>query len=89
MNLQGNRHLWFMLLCCLIPIAALGAIFLFGVPTSNVLIFGMILLCPLLHILMMGLGGHAHGQQADHHGHKSAAISEDNPSLVSGGKRSA
>lgn len=89
MNLSGNRHLWLMLLCCLIPIGLLGAIFLFGVPASKALIFGMILLCPLLHILMMVLGGHAHGQEAGHHDHKPAALSEDTSSLVSGGKRSA
>ena len=47
-----HRHLWLMVLCCLIPVAALSAIFLFG----------MILLCPLLHILMMmGMGEHKHG----------------------------
>jgi hypothetical protein len=61
MKHTGNHHLWLMLLCCLIPIAALGAIFLFGVPVNNVLLVGLALLCPLLHLAMMGLGGHAHG----------------------------
>ena len=63
MNFSGNHHLWLMLLCCLIPIAALGAIFLFGIPVSQVLLFGLVLLCPLLHLLMMiGAGGHTHGE---------------------------
>ncbi|MCL4294482.1 MAG: hypothetical protein KJ077_02075 [Anaerolineae bacterium] len=61
MKHTGNHHLWLMLLCCLIPIAALGAIFLFGVPVNSVLLVGLVLLCPLLHLAMMGLGGHAHG----------------------------
>jgi hypothetical protein len=54
MKHTGNHHLWLMLLCCLIPIAALGAIFLFGVPVNNVLLVGLVLLCPLLHLAMMG-----------------------------------
>ncbi len=56
-----NHHLWLMLLCCLIPIAALGTIFLFGVLVNNVLLLGLALLCPLPHLAIMGLGGHAHG----------------------------
>jgi uncharacterized membrane protein len=66
MNLKGNRHMWLMLLCCLIPIAALGAIFLFNVQVSSVLFVGIILLCPLLHFFMMKgmMGGHGHGEKA-------------------------
>lgn len=59
MNHTGKRHLWLMLLCCLIPIAALSAIFLFTIPVSRVLLVGLFLLCPLLHWWMMR-GGHMH-----------------------------
>ena len=59
----GNHHLWFMLVCGLIPIAAVGAIFLFGVPVNSVLLVGLFLLCPLFHLSMMGLGGHGHGEE--------------------------
>ncbi len=65
MNLKGNRHMWLMLLCCLIPIAALGAIFLFNVQVSSVVYVGIILLCPVLHFFMMKgmMGGHGHGEK--------------------------
>lgn len=64
---RNNRHLWIMLVCCLIPAAALAAIFAFRIPASQVLTFSLVLLCPLSHFLLMGLMGrqrHTHSEAA-------------------------
>jgi hypothetical protein len=55
-----KNHLLLMLLCCLIPLAGIAAIALFRVPTSSVLYFGLVLLCPLMHVVMMATMRHDH-----------------------------
>ncbi len=74
-----KSHLWIMILCCLIPIVALGAIFLFNVPVSNVVFYGLILLCPVSHLLMMKYMRHDHSP-ADHSQHERHANSPIPPS---------
>lgn len=68
MHHNGKHHMWLMLLCCLIPIGALGAIFLFNVSISRALFVGLLLLCPLLHVFMMRgmMGEHGHGEETSH-----------------------
>jgi len=60
-----KSHLWIMILCCLIPIIGLAAIYLFNVPVSNVIFYGLILLCPVSHLLMMKYMGHDHSSTDD------------------------
>jgi len=51
---MNKRHIWLMLLCCLLPILGLAAIFLFNIPVNTVVYFGLVLLCPVAHFFMMG-----------------------------------
>jgi hypothetical protein len=61
---MNKRHLIIMLLCCLIPLAALAALFLFKVQITPGLWFGLMLLCPVLHLLMMRFM--LHGKDHEH-----------------------
>lgn len=48
-----NNHWFVMLLCCLIPLAALVAIVGFGVPVTTAALIGLLLICPVAHIVLM------------------------------------
>lgn len=58
-----NKHQLIMVACCLIPLAILAVLWAIGV-SENYLVFGVILLCPILHIVMMR-GMHKGGED-DH-----------------------
>ncbi len=50
---SGNhRHTLMMILGCLMPLVILGILWFAGV-SQNVLSFGILLLCPILHFVMM------------------------------------
>ena len=59
---MGKKHILIMLACCLIPLVAFTAIFIFRIPTSRVLLAGLVLLCPISHLLMMKYMVHDHGE---------------------------
>lgn len=65
-----RSHWILMLLCCLIPLAGIAAIVLFRVPTSSVLYFGLVLMCPLLHLVMMRSMRHDHASPSATHVHR-------------------
>ncbi|MFZ3058132.1 MAG: DUF2933 domain-containing protein [Candidatus Methanoperedens sp.] len=49
---RKHKHTLMMVLCCLIPLVLLGILWIAGV-SQNILSFGIILLCPVMHLLMM------------------------------------
>ena len=66
---MNKKHVLIMLACCLIPLAALAAVFVFRVPVNSVFYVGLLLLCPALHLLMMkGMMNHDRAGQ-DHAAH--------------------
>ena len=56
-----KKHLVLMLLCCLIPIGIILGLRAFGVVPNTTAYLLVMLLCPLLHVLMMGS---MHGEHA-------------------------
>ena len=69
---MSKKHILIMLACCLVPLVALAALFLFKIPVSTVVLAGMALLCPLSHLLMMKFMGPEHN---DAHHHEQAVAS--------------
>ena len=59
---MNKKHVLIMLAGCLVPIAALIAIFAFNIPVSTVLLVGLALFCPLSHLLMMKFMPHDHAE---------------------------
>ena len=69
-----KKHMWLMLACCLIPIAGLAAVFLFNIPLNSVLLFSLILFCPLSNLLMMK---YMHNEE--HYDHMAVGMSQEHP----------
>ncbi|MCL5960212.1 MAG: DUF2933 domain-containing protein [Chloroflexi bacterium] len=63
---KGN-HTLLMVICCVVPMAFLAAVFVFNVPLGTIGTFAILMLCPLMHLFMMKGMGHG-DQQAGCHG---------------------
>jgi hypothetical protein len=48
-----RKHWVLMILGCGLPLLGLTAVYLFKLQLSSVLLFGLVLLCPVLHLLML------------------------------------
>ncbi len=60
-----SKHALIMALCCLVPLVILGILWVAGV-SGSYLILGVILLCPILHIVMMRGMHKGGGGEHDH-----------------------
>jgi len=94
---MNKKHVLIMLACCLIPLAALAAILVFKIQANSVIYFGILLLCPVLHLLMMrNMLGHsaergASGDQPRHahteHDLHRSTVNARPPQLPAGEKK--
>jgi uncharacterized membrane protein len=67
---MNSKHTLVMLMCCLIPVAAFAAFYIFDIPANIVLLFALVILCPLSHLLMMNYTGKrntGHHEAHQHH----------------------
>ena len=72
---MNKKHVLIMLICCLVPIVGLATVFLFNIPLNTLLLVGLVLLCPLSHLLLMSQMGHDHANE-QHNAHVHAAPSD-------------
>ncbi len=64
-----RNHWLLMAVGCGLPVLALVAVYLWRVQLSTLLLFGLVLLCPLLHLLMLrDHQGHTHLRQGESDG---------------------
>lgn len=75
---MSKKHAIWMVLCCVVGMGAVLAITVFRVPVNSLVTVGLLLLCPLSHVLMMGMMGknHDHGQESmpDHTHHQPSPV---------------
>jgi uncharacterized membrane protein len=79
-----RNHWILMLLCCLIPLAGIAAIVVFRIPATNVLYFGLVLMCPLLHLVMMKSMRHDHTNPSTNILHQPEAACHAEPEKAAG-----
>lgn len=82
---NGTKHLLIMLACCLIPIALILAVSLFGLSLGSLtplLPYALALMCPLMMIFMMRGMGHGHGDEHSHQHHSDAPKAQSGAQLT-------
>lgn len=83
-NSQGmGKHMLLMLVCCLVPLALILAVSVFGLSfgaLQPLVPFALALMCPLMMIFMMRGMGHDHGASDAHQHHTHAQESKPSPS---------
>jgi len=70
---MSKKHMLIMLACCLVPVIALGAIFLFHLPVNQVVFFLFILIWSPSHILIIKFMADDAGHEHSHHHAQSPA----------------
>lgn len=56
-------------ICSVMVVLFTVAIFIFKIPANTALVYGGILLCPLMHLFMMNHGDHSEKNSEDHSNH--------------------
>ena len=67
-----RKHLLLMVVGCLLPLIALISILVFQIKVSSLVLFGLILLCPMMHLWMM----------RDHTKHQAVQETIEKPELI-------
>lgn len=57
----GASHAFWMVLCCLVPLALIVVLAYSGVSLEGFGLLAVLLLCPLVHFFMMRRGHHGRG----------------------------
>lgn len=70
--MMNRKHLLLMIIGCLLPLVALIAILVFQIKVSSLVLFGLILLCPVMHLWMM----------RDHTKHQTVQETIEKPELI-------
>ena len=60
---MSKKHALIMIACCMIPIVAITLISVFNVPVSSLVTIGLVLLCPISHLLLMKFMMPGHGEE--------------------------
>ncbi len=75
---MNKKHMLLMVLCCVVGMGAVLAITVFRIPVNNVVTIGLLLLCPLSHVIMMAFMGkdhdHGMGSNPDHSHHTANVV---------------